>query len=82
LRTQFPIELSKWLLSETSGWDAAKVDAAVASGKETRATLSTRTPVHILYLTTVSDGLGGIRYLDDIYDRDSAVLTALQSAPE
>ena len=82
LRTQFPIELSKWLLSETSGWDAAKVDAAVASGKETRATLSTRIPVHILYLTTVSDGLGGIRYLDDIYDRDSAVLTALQSAPE
>ena len=81
LRTQFPIDLAKWLLAETPGWDSAAVDAAVASGKETRADLAARVPVHILYLTTVSDGAGGVRYLDDIYDRDAAVLAALDAPP-
>jgi murein L,D-transpeptidase YcbB/YkuD len=81
LRTQYPIELSKWLLSETPGWDSAAVDAAVASGKETRADLAARVPVYILYLTTVSDGAGGVRYLDDIYGRDAAVLAALDTPP-
>lgn len=81
LRTQLPIDLAKWLLAETAGWDSAAVDAAVASGKETRADLAARVPVHILYLTTVSDGAGGVRYLDDIYDRDTAVLAALDAPP-
>lgn len=82
LRTQDPIGLSKWLLEGTTGWDMARVDAAVASGKETRATLSAKVPVHILYYTAVPDGLGGIRYLDDIYERDQRVLNGLRERPE
>ena len=45
LRTQDPIGLSKWLLKYTPAWDEGKVDAAVTSGKETRATLSAKVPV-------------------------------------
>ena len=82
LRTQDPIGLSKWLLQETPGWDGAKVDAAVATGKETRATLAAKVPVHILYQTVVSDGAGGVRYLDDIYERDARVLAGLKASPE
>lgn len=81
IRTQDPISLSKWLLQETPEWDEARIDAAVASGKETRATLSARVPVHILYFTVISDGAGGVRYLDDIYQRDARVLNGLAEMP-
>lgn len=81
LRTQDPIDLAKWLLEETEGWTAARVDAAVASGRETRARLTSRVPVHILYMTVVSDGAGSVRFLDDIYQRDPAVLAGLRVSP-
>jgi L,D-transpeptidase YcbB len=81
LRTQNPIGLSEWLLSETDGWDRAAIDKAVASGKETRATLSQKVPVHILYFTAVPDGSGGVRYLDDIYERDEVALKGLNALP-
>ena len=77
MRTQDPIELSKWLLAETPEWTSERIDAAVASGKETRATLSQKVPVHVLYFTVVSEDDGRVRYLDDVYARDSAVLTGL-----
>lgn len=81
LRTQDPIGLSAWLLTETPGWDRAAIDTAVASGKETRANLAAPVPVHILYFTVIPDGAGGVRFLDDIYDRDTNVLTGLNKAP-
>lgn len=81
LRTQDPIDLSKWLLEETDGWTAERVDAALASGRETRARLSSPVPVHILYMTVVSDGAGSVRFLDDIYARDPAVLAGLSAVP-
>ena len=52
------------------------------SGKETRVDLKVRVPVHVLYFTAVNEGLGGVRYLDDIYSRDAAVLAGLRTAPE
>lgn len=82
LRTQHPIELSKWLLEETDGWDAARIDTVVTSGKETRVHLSSKVPVHILYSTVVSDGATGVRFLDDIYQRDPAVLAGLRAPPQ
>ena len=81
LRTQDPIGLSKWLLEQTPEWDATRIDSVVAGGKETRATLSAKVPVHILYYTVVPDGLGGVRYMDDIYDRDGRVLNGLRNSP-
>lgn len=81
LRTQDPIELSKWLFEETPEWTSERIDAAVASGKETRANLASKVPVHILYFTVVSDDSGAVRYLDDIYARDKAVLDALNASP-
>lgn len=81
LRTQDPVELAKWLLEETPDWTPVRVDAAVSSGRETRANLASPVPVHILYLTVVSDETGGVRYLDDIYQRDGAVLAGLRATP-
>lgn len=82
MRTQYPIDLSEWLLSDTPEWDRAKIDATLASKKETRANLASKIPVHVLYFTAVSEAGGGVRYLDDIYGRDAAVLTGLRAPPQ
>jgi len=81
VRTKDPIGLAEWLLSDTEAWDRAAIDQAVATGKETRADLAEPVPVHIVYFTAVPNGCGGVRYLDDIYERDGAVLTGLDSDP-
>ena len=62
-------------------WDRARIDSVVATGKETRVNLPKPVPVHILYFTTVSEGEFGVRYLDDIYDRDAKVLSGLNAKP-
>lgn len=80
LRTENPLDLAAWLMSGTE-WTREKIDNVVANGKETRITLPQTVPVHILYFTAVSEGDAGIRYLDDIYDRDAKVLAALDSKP-
>ncbi|MEZ5492912.1 MAG: L,D-transpeptidase family protein [Gammaproteobacteria bacterium] len=77
IRTQFPLELSRWLLEGNPGWDRERIDSVVASGQETRVNLTTRVPIHILYHTTVSEPGGGVLFLDDIYQRDAAVLNGL-----
>ncbi len=77
IRTQDPIDLTEWLLDETPGWDRARIDSALAGKRETRADLAESVPVHILYMTAVSDA-AGVRYVDDIYDRDAAVLAGLK----
>ncbi|NNC37097.1 MAG: L,D-transpeptidase family protein [Hyphomonadaceae bacterium] len=81
IRTQDPLDLATWLLSDTKEWTAENINKAVASGKETRANLTAKIPVHILYNTVVWDETGGIKFLDDIYDRDSAILSALDELP-
>lgn len=81
LRTQNPIDLSEWLLNETPNWGRDKIDAALATKKETRVNLASKVPVHILYSTVVSEEDGGVRYLDDIYQRDAAVLAGLRAPP-
>jgi len=81
LRTQDPIDLTAWLLEETPEWTRERIDSVLAGGKETRANLASKVPVHILYFTTVSEQDGFIRYLDDIYQRDQAVLNGLRAQP-
>ena len=79
LRTENPIGLSTWLLSETEGWDRARIDSVLTTGRETRANLKTPVQVHILYFTAISEGEYGVRFLDDIYDRDAKVLAGLNA---
>lgn len=80
IRTQFPLDLSLWLLEETPGWDRQRIDSVIASGAETRVNLTARVPVHILYHTAVAESGGSVRFLDDIYQRDEAVLSNLLEA--
>ncbi len=81
IRTHLPLKLSEWLLKDTQNWDGVKIDAAVKSKRETRVTLAKPVPVHVLYQTVVADEFG-VRYLDDLYERDQRVLAALDLAPQ
>ncbi len=80
IRVEDALGLSQWLLQETPDWDRPRIDAAVASGTETSVTLGPAMSVHLQYLTVVPDDAGGVRFIDDLYERDAAVLAALDSA--
>lgn len=77
IRVQDVMQLVAWLLQDAETWDLARLRSAVDTGAEQWITLPTPVPVHILYLTAVVGLDGSIQYLPDVYDRDEAVLQAL-----
>ena len=77
IRTQDPLDLTAWLLDDTD-WTRARIQEVVDTGRETRVDLRTRVPVHVLYMTAVVDS-AGVRLVDDIYERDAAVLAGLNA---
>lgn len=81
VRVQHVMDLTEWLLLETPGWDRARIDAAVASGRETRVNLLSPVPVHLLYMTATVEPDGQVRYRTDIYARDARVLEGLERRP-
>lgn len=82
VRTQDVLDLVRWLLAETPQWDDARIDAALDGWNETTARLAEPVDVHVLYFTAVPDEhYGSVRYLADIYERDTRVLAALDRPP-
>lgn len=77
IRVEDALGLAEWALAGAGGFDRARIDAVVASGQETRVDLAEPLPVHLLYMTAVSDEAGGLRLIDDLYGRDARVLDAL-----
>ncbi|WP_176764029.1 L,D-transpeptidase family protein [Aquimonas voraii] len=77
IRVEDALGLAEWVLDGVGGFDRARIDAVVASGQETRVDLAGPLPVHVLYLTVVSDEAGRLRLIDDLYGRDARVLDAL-----
>ncbi|MEL1249272.1 L,D-transpeptidase family protein [Aurantiacibacter gilvus] len=47
-----------------------EVDAILATGQTRTLSIAEPMPVYITYFTAVSDGMGGVAILDDIYNRD------------
>ncbi len=47
-----------------------EIDAILESGQTRTLSIAEPLPVYITYFTAVSDGLGGVAILDDIYNRD------------
>jgi murein L,D-transpeptidase YcbB/YkuD len=85
VRVKDPFDLAEWALSANGGWNRARIDAVVESEKETRVALKKPVPVYLLYMTAVAEENGGVRFIDDIYGRDPAILAALDlplSPPE
>ena len=80
VRVENPEELAVWILS-AEGWSPQAVIDAFDSGETRRVRLRYEVPVHILYFTAVSDALGRVRFVHDVYDRDDRLVVALADPP-
>jgi murein L,D-transpeptidase YcbB/YkuD len=81
IRVAQPLVLADWVLENREEWLPEPLRAAVETGTETRIDLNSPIPVHILYFTVVVDEDVGFRFLNDIYERDAAVLAELNVPP-
>jgi murein L,D-transpeptidase YcbB/YkuD len=80
IRIDRPMQLARALLARTDGWNAARIDRAVASGRTVRARLDTPVPVRIVYRTAWVDADGTLQLRRDIYGRDAELARRLQAA--
>lgn len=78
IRVEDPMTLAERMLAGESGWNRARIDETVAGGQTTRVNLQSKMPVYLLYLTAAPNDDGGVLYLEDVYDRDGPLLTALE----
>lgn len=78
IRVEDPLALATVLLSP-DGWDRARIDAAVASGKTATVHLEQPMPVLLLYSTANIDPDGTVHFYRDIYDRDARIAAALDA---
>ena len=78
IRVKEPFDLAEMLLEDQPGWDRARIDSVIASGRTTRVNLDRPMPIIIGYATALSDEYG-VNFRPDVYERDMKVLEALDS---
>lgn len=64
------------LLLEPQGWNRARVDKALASGRPLKLALDKPLPVHTLYLTAAPGRDGSVNFFSDSYRRDTSTALA------
>jgi murein L,D-transpeptidase YcbB/YkuD len=78
IRVENPIELAALILNEPGRWSVAALESALAADGETRVIpLRDPLPVLILYWTAAADADGELHFYRDVYQRDAALLAAL-----
>ena len=78
IRVDRPFDLAEVLL-ERDGWTRERIDAEIAKRTIKTVFLSEPLPVLLLYWTAEVGEDGQMHFYDDVYDRDQAILTALDS---
>jgi murein L,D-transpeptidase YcbB/YkuD len=76
IRVDDPLALAALVLDDPQ-WDRGALEAAIATGKTRRVQLRKPMPVLLVYLAAVADRSGTVRFYRDVYDRDAALLAAL-----
>jgi hypothetical protein len=77
LRVDDALGLTEWVL-EGTGWDRARIDAAVATGMPTELRLVAPLPVHLVYRTMALDAGDRVRLLADRYGRGPELVAVLE----
>jgi murein L,D-transpeptidase YcbB/YkuD len=77
VRIEDPLSLAEILLADPGRWNRQTLQAAIDTGKTQTVTLPQPWPILILYWTAELDAAGRVRFLPDVYDRDPALLAAL-----
>ncbi|MEE8295576.1 MAG: L,D-transpeptidase family protein [Sphingomonadales bacterium] len=80
IRIENPFDLAEILLSDQPQWSRENIDAVYAAGTTRTIHLSRKIPVYLLYLTAVQNFTDGeLLFFPDVYNRDAAVLEALDT---
>jgi murein L,D-transpeptidase YcbB/YkuD len=78
IRTQDPLHLAELLLAG-QGWDRARIDKVIDSGKMTTVTLEDPITVFLLYWTAQVRPDGTVEFREDIYNRDQRIINGLNA---
>jgi L,D-transpeptidase YcbB len=80
IRLSRPMDLAYALLETIPGWDQSRIDDVVAGGENTKITLPSKIPVHLIYATAFR-GENGVEFRPDVYGRDRKLFAALFGRP-
>ena len=80
IRLNDPLEFGYALLALQEDDPRRYFNSRLNSGNETRVTLETPVPVHIVYRTAFTDVRGNMNYRRDVYGRDGRIWSALANA--
>ncbi len=70
VRVHKPFDLAVLLLEGNDGWDAAKLESAISSGRNRTLALERAHPVHLVYWTAWADEDGRAQFRNDVYKLD------------
>jgi murein L,D-transpeptidase YcbB/YkuD len=79
IRVQNPVSLAEWVLKESNRWNAMSLGQEIDTGKTQTVLLETPLTVMLLYWTVAFDDDDKPIFLKDVYNRDAAVLRALDA---
>lgn len=80
IRVAEPVSLAALVIGDED-WSELALDAAIETGATRTIRLEEPMPIYVFYLTAAPDQEGIVRYAEDIYGRDEAVLRALAAEP-
>jgi murein L,D-transpeptidase YcbB/YkuD len=83
IRIEKPVEMAEYLLRNHPDWTSEKIRSTLSGSDFTTLTVKLTEPVniHILYWTAWIGEDGPIHFGLDIYDRDTALDTAMHEPP-
>jgi len=77
IRLRRPLELAEQVLSHQAGWPKEAIKAAIDTGETQKIVVEHPIPVLVAYLTAAIGSDGTLHFRDDIYQRDGALIAAL-----
>jgi murein L,D-transpeptidase YcbB/YkuD len=77
IRVEHPLELVQLLFNDDEKWNRQAIDDRIATKKTQNVTLPTSVPVLLAYWTVDIGDDGKLAYKPDVYQRDGALLAAL-----
>lgn len=80
IRVEKPMELARHLLARAPEWSREKMDEVLATRTSETVLLPEPVPVYIQYWTAWVDEEGRIQFRDDVYHRDSRLLSQLRQS--
>jgi murein L,D-transpeptidase YcbB/YkuD len=81
IRINKAFELAEFTLKEQPAWDSVAIRKTIDQGLKRIIILQNPIPVHIMYLTATADDDGTAYFTQDIYNRDTSLINALNQIP-